>query len=124
MVAAELGVYGILINKRFVGMTFDRCEEKLFYHRRLGDAIDVKMDGSEENPRVRCWFFNKLYTNLDHMHRDTHQTMSLDLMISQSTAVRNSIFTERHNLYLQCFRSKAAHLAASLSNLAIHYEKL
>lgn len=45
---------GILIDTRFADMPYARCEQVLYYGRRLRDATDANMDITEKDSRLRC----------------------------------------------------------------------
>lgn len=68
---------GILVDFRFADIQFVRCEQKLFYCRKLRDTIDANMEVAGEDPGLQCWFLDKPYTSMYLTQEGAHQKSAL-----------------------------------------------
>lgn len=91
----------ILVDSCSVVIVFVRCEQELCYCRKLQEAIDANMELAERYPELKCWCYDKPYTNTYLMRGRTLRTRALMLEICQKEAVRSLVFVEWH--YLKIF---------------------
>lgn len=97
---------GILVGTRFVDMLFGLCEQGLSYCRRLRDAIDANRKVAEGDPELRCWFFDKPYSNMCFLRGKTHWGRTPELKTRRLMAMCNSVFVGWHNLKMSAVPPK------------------
>lgn len=88
---AKLVVCRDICRHSFVNMTFVSYEQELPYCCRWQDAIDAIMEVAERGPELRCWYFDKPYTNIYLVRGWKHWLRALEPETRPRTAVRSSI---------------------------------
>lgn len=91
-------------------MLFVQREQKLTYCRPRRDAIDANVKVAEGDLELKCWFFEKPYSNMYLMGGDTHRKRALEFEIRHRASVPSPIFVGWHNLKMLGVPPKDQHL--------------
>lgn len=99
----------MLVDARFVNLSFIRGEQEVPYWRRFQDAIDAKTEAEKGIPQLQCWFFDKPYTNKYLLQGRLHRKRMLEIKHWQSNAVHNPLLAGWHHVEQFAVRPRERH---------------
>lgn len=84
-------------------------EHEVLHYRRLRDATSRRMELNDGDSQLRCWLYEKLYTNHYLIHGGSYRTGLLDFEVCRRTVAQNPFLVERRHLKLYAVPTRECH---------------